>query len=218
MLFVAVKPVFFQKLTLSGEPWAYWCEFPPFDTFSKYSAMEEFIQVREHIVLQPFEPADEANLVRYLNDPYIYRNTLLIPFPYQKSDAEWWLGRTRELRAQYGRTYNWAIHHDEHGLIGGTSAFLRTGEEGHLEEIGYWLGEPFRGQGIMTDVVRAHCKWLFEVRPALVRIEAKVHAYNPASVRVLEKAGFEQEGLLRKATKKNDELIDVYLLSKIRGQ
>jgi len=53
-------------------------------------------------------------------------------------------------------------------------------------------------------------------RPALVRIEARVYTHNPASAKVLEKAGFEREGILRKATKKKDQLIDVILFSKIR--
>lgn len=182
----------------------------------KIWAMEEKLPVREQIQLTPFGPEDKSKLVLYLNDPIIYRNTLLIPSPYTEADAEWWIGKTQENFELYGRTYNWAIRHVEHGLIGGTSVFIRTGLEGHLDEIGYWLAEPFRGQGIVTDVVKVLSDWLFEIRPALVRIEAKVHSYNPASARVLEKAGFEREGLLRKATIKNGELIDTILMAKIR--
>ncbi len=178
--------------------------------------MEEKIYIRENLALTPFEPGDKPNLVRYLDDPVIYRNTLLIPSPYTEADADWWLNLTRELREQHGMTYKWGIRHAEHGLIGGISAFLRTGVEGHLDEIGYWLGEPFRSQGIMTDAVVALCEWLFETRPALVRIEAKVHSHNPTSARVLEKAGFEREGFARKHTIKNGELIDVILMARIR--
>ncbi|MFN0034170.1 MAG: GNAT family N-acetyltransferase [Saprospiraceae bacterium] len=179
--------------------------------------MEEKIHIREHIALTVLEPGDKPNLVRYLNDPVIYRNTLRIPFPYTEADAEQWVNNMREAREKQGFVSNWAIRHAEHGVIGGIGAFLRTGVEGHLDEIGYWLAEPFRGQGIMTDVVRALCDGLFESRPALVRIEAKVHSYNPASARVLEKAGFEREGFARKHTIKNGELIDVILMARVRG-
>ncbi|MFN0175284.1 MAG: GNAT family N-acetyltransferase [Saprospiraceae bacterium] len=178
--------------------------------------MEEKIHIREHIALTPFEPGDKPNLVLYLNDPVLYRNTLRIPSPYTDADAEQWLNTARENRALYGQTYNWAIRHTEHGVIGGIGAFIRTGVDGHLDEIGYWLGEPFRGQGIATDAVRVLCERLFETRPALVRIEAKVHSDNPASVRVLEKAGFEQEGYARKHTIKDGELIDVILMARVR--
>lgn len=178
--------------------------------------MEEKIPVRGHLVLSPFESGDKPNLIRYLNDPFITDNTLNIPSPYTAADADWWLNLVREQREQYGTTLNWAIWHSQHGAIGSIGCFLRTGLEGHSDEIGYWLATPFRGQGIMTEAVKALCAWLFETRPNLARLEAKVHAYNPASARVLEKAGFEREGYLRKAVLKNGKLIDVILLARIR--
>lgn len=178
--------------------------------------MNEKIYINDSISLSSLELSDKPNLVRYLNDPVIYRNTLRIPFPYTEADADQWIKGVRETREQQKPTCNWAVRHVEHGVIGGIGCFLRTGEEGHLDEIGYWLGEPFRGQGIMTEVVRVLCDGLFENRSALVRIEAKVHSYNPASARVLEKAGFEREGFARKYTIKNGELIDVILMAKIR--
>ncbi|MDO8368910.1 MAG: GNAT family N-acetyltransferase [Saprospiraceae bacterium] len=178
--------------------------------------MEEKIYLREHLSLTPFEPGDQTNLVRYLNDPELYRNTLRIPSPYTEADADQWINMAQENRALHGKTYNWAIRHKAHGVIGGIGAFLHTGVDGHLDEIGYWLGAPFRGQGIATNAVHALCDWLFESRPPLVRIEAKVHSDNPASARVLEKAGFEREGFARKHTIKNGELIDVILMARIR--
>lgn len=178
--------------------------------------MEEKLQVREQIALTPFMPGDQSNLVRYLNDPVLYRNTLRIPFPYTEADADQWLENSLAAGKEHGQTHNWSIRHNESGVIGGIGAFLRTGIEGHLDEVGYWLGEPFRGQGITTDAVKILCNWMFETRLALVRIEAKVHSYNPASVRVLEKAGFEREGFARKHTFKNGELIDVILMARIR--
>ncbi len=103
------------------------------------------------------------------------------------------------------------------GLIGGIGAFMKTGLDGHLDEIGYWLAEPFRGQGIMTEVVRRYTQWLFDSRPALVRIEAGVFAHNPASAKVLEKAGFAREGYARQLHVKNGVYIDAVLMAKFRS-
>ncbi len=178
--------------------------------------MEEKILINEHLALTPFEPGDKPNLIRYLNDPVIHRNTQRIPYPYTETDADEWFSLVREIHDKYGFTCNWAIRHTEHGMIGRIRFFMKSGATGHFDEIGYWLAEPFRGQGIMTDAVNALCLWLFENRPVLVRIEAKVHSYNPTSVRVLEKAGFEREGYLRKACLKNGELIDLILMARIR--
>ena len=179
--------------------------------------MADSIYLRDHLLLTAIELSDKANLIQYLNDPVIYRNTLLIPFPYAESDADRWLNLVHENREKNNMICTWAIRHIDHGLIGCIGFQLKSGVEGHFDEIGYWLAEPFRGQGIMTDAIKALCHWLFETRPALVRIEARVHSFNPISARVLEKAGFEREGYLRKANRKNGELIDVILMAKIRA-
>ncbi|MBL7808678.1 MAG: GNAT family N-acetyltransferase [Saprospiraceae bacterium] len=178
--------------------------------------MNNIIPIRPGIQLTPFESGDQANLIQYLNDPVIQDNTSNIPAPYLQKEADEWLQHTRDLFQQHGGHYNLAIRHDQHGVIGGMGAFLRTGLEGHSDEIGYWLASPFRGQGIVPDGVKAFTRWLFEVRPALVRIEARVYAFNKSSNRVLEKAGFEREGLMRKAIKKQEKLIDTWLWAKIR--
>ncbi|MBC7775919.1 MAG: GNAT family N-acetyltransferase [Phycisphaerae bacterium] len=178
--------------------------------------MEEKIRINEHLALTPFKPGDKLNLIRYLNDRVICQNTASIPFPYAASDADAWLILVNEICEKFGFTCNWAIRHAEHGMIGSIGFFMKSGAQGHFDEIGYWLAEPFRGQGIMTDVIAALCVWLFENRPALVRIQAKVYPYNPASARVLEKAGFEREGYLRKAVLKSGTLIDVILMARIR--
>lgn len=178
--------------------------------------MAETIRISELMALTPFQAADKGNLVRYLNDPLIFQNTLKIPYPYTEADADWWLEHVAELRNQHGATTNWALRHREEGVIGSIGCFLHTGLDGHRDEIGYWLAEPFRGQGAMTKVVQVFCDAMFLERPELVRIEAKVHSYNPASARVLEKAGFEREGFARKHTMKNGKLIDVILMARIR--
>ena len=178
--------------------------------------MKEKIRIDEYLSLTPFEPGDKPNLLRYLNDPVIYQNTQRIPFPYTETDADDWFNFVREIHDKYGFTCNWAIRHAEQGMMGSIGFFMKSGAEGHFDEIGYWLAEPFRGQGIMTDAVNALCIWLLENRPNLVRIEAKVHSYNPTSARVLEKAGFEREGILRKAALKHGALIDIILMARIR--
>lgn len=177
--------------------------------------MVEKIIVNEQIVLTEFRLEDKSNLVRYLNDPVIYQNTLTIRSPYSETDADEWLEFIRSNREKYGFLTNWAVRHHEAGLIGGIGAMVKAGPEGHRDEIGYWLAAPFRGQGIMTEVVRKLSEHMFETRP-LVRIEAWVYHYNPASARLLEKAGFVREGFARKFAQKDDQFIDAILLAKIK--
>ena len=178
--------------------------------------MDDFIQINAHIALTPFEPTDKENMIRYLNDEAIGRNTLRVPQPYTPADADERLEKLTKQRAETGVASEWVIRHHEAGLIGGIGAFLKTGVDGHADEIGYWLAAPFRGQGIMTEVVRTLTDRMFEQRPALVRIEAYVFTHNPASVRLLEKAGFEREGLLRKLHLKNGVHLDAVVMARVR--
>ena len=83
-------------------------------------------------------------------------------------------------------------------------------------ELGYWLAEPFWGRGVMTAAVTAFVAHSFQTLP-LQRIFASVYASNPASARVLEKAGFQFEGCMRKNVLKDGEILDSLLYARVRG-
>jgi [ribosomal protein S5]-alanine N-acetyltransferase len=178
--------------------------------------MRHCIPVNRDFTLTPFAPEDKETLVRHLQDQEIYRNTLRIPSPYQDSDAEWWLAHVAKLQEQHGVPNQWAIRHHVHGHIGNIGMFVHDGLQNHLDEIGYWLAAPYRGHGIMTQAVVALCTEMFAQRPQLVRIEAGVFSDNPASIRVLEKAGFDREGTIRKRYFKDGVYLDSVMMSKIR--
>ncbi|MFY0022190.1 GNAT family protein, partial [Acinetobacter baumannii] len=77
-------------------------------------------------------------------------------------------------------------------------------------EIGYWLAEPFWGQGIATEAVRQLVEYTFYYFD-IVRLYAEVFETNKASMRVLEKNGFYLEGVRRKAVFKNGLLMDDFI-------
>ncbi|WP_378943864.1 GNAT family N-acetyltransferase [Mesorhizobium sp. ANAO-SY3R2] len=99
-------------------------------------------------------------------------------------------------------------------LIGGiTLGNIRYGvaQSGH---IGYWIGERYAGQGFMADAVRLVVRHAFDTL-RLHRIEAACIPDNGRSIRVLEKAGFRREGLLRSYLRINGEWHDHYLYALI---
>ncbi len=172
------------------------------------------IKVDPQVSLTPYDQDDKVALINFLNDEDVANNTLVIPYPYTPQDADEWLELTARQWAEGNRS-NWCIRHHDGQLIGGIGRMMHYGAESHLDEIGYWLGAPFRGQGVMTRAVRAYCKYLFE-NEGLIRITATVFPHNPASVRVLEKANFQREGYLRKRYRKNGKYIDGILFAKIK--
>jgi ribosomal-protein-alanine N-acetyltransferase len=126
------------------------------------------------------------------------------------------LGRYREDLAQ-GTAVAFFIFDRKTGqLLGGiTLGNIRHGvaQTGH---IGYWMGERFAGRGYMLEAVRLVADYAFTTL-RLHRIEAACIPGNERSVRVLEKAGFQREGLLRSYLRINGVWQDHHLYALIAG-
>ena len=101
--------------------------------------------------------------------------------------------------------------------VGGIGLVLRTDVERVDAEVGYWLGEAYWGQGLMSGAVQVFAPWALE-RFNLARLHAHVFAFNLSSARVLEKAGFALEGRLRQSAFKDGTLIDQLLYARVREQ
>jgi RimJ/RimL family protein N-acetyltransferase len=173
------------------------------------------ITVDAHISLSAFRRGDEPALVELLNDKDIYDRTLRIPYPYTEASAGEWLEIAARMTRELGQATHWAIRDEHDRLMGGVGfSEFRPGQS-HRAEIGYWLGRPYWGRGIMTTVVRKACAYAFD-QWGLAKIIAHVFVHNGASARVLEKCGFEQEGLLRKHHCKDGKQVDARLFGLLK--
>jgi RimJ/RimL family protein N-acetyltransferase len=83
-----------------------------------------------------------------------------------------------------------------------------------LAEVGYWVLERARGRNAATDATHLLTRWLFEATN-IERVQATVEPSNVASQRVLEKSGFQREGLLRGYASLGGERRDVFLYGKL---
>lgn len=173
------------------------------------------IVVNDQVHLSEFRSSDKDALIEHLNDEDIYDRTLRIPFPYTDADADEWLALVAKITQQQGHPVHWAIRTADDALIGGCGFDGFQVGKSHRAEVGYWLAKPFWGRGIMTTVVQRVCRHAFE-EFGLVKITAHVFTHNPASARVLEKCGFQQEGFLRKHFLKDGKLIDARLFALLK--
>ncbi len=155
---------------------------------------------------------DDANsLVRYANDREVSKTLRdLFPHPYTISDANEFLTRT----IAKAPPENFCIEIDG-AAAGGIGIHPQTDVHRFSAQIGYWIGREFWGRGIITEVVTAFVKQAFETSD-LRRIYAFAYSSNPASARVLEKAGFAFEGRLKDDVYKAGEFLDSLLYAKIR--
>ena len=81
--------------------------------------------------------------------------------------------------------------------------------------MGYYLGEAYWGKGFGTSAVRQICTYVFE-NTDIIRIFAEPFAFNTASCRVLEKAGFQMEGILRSNAVKNGAVQDMKMYALVK--
>jgi RimJ/RimL family protein N-acetyltransferase len=161
-------------------------------------------------IVRPWDVRDRASLVRHANNRKVWRNLRdRFPHPYTDEDAAAWLALARSDPARAGLAIE-----VEGACAGGIGLAPLTDVHARCAHIGYWLGEPFWGRGIMTAVVRAVTNHAL-TEPGFLRLEAPVFAWNPASMRVLEKCGYVREGVLRKSVFKDGEVIDSVLYAKV---
>jgi RimJ/RimL family protein N-acetyltransferase len=159
-------------------------------------------------MLRPWRTGDETSLVAHANDREVWLNLRdQFPHPYTLTDAEGWIGFAS------GQTppTSLAIEVDSHA-IGGVSLRLHEDVERVAAELGYWLGRAFWNRGFMTAAVRAMTDYGFE-QFALTRIYAVPFSANAASQRVLEKAGYAREGVLRRSAIKDGAVTDQVLFA-----
>jgi ribosomal-protein-alanine N-acetyltransferase len=161
--------------------------------------------------LRPWQAGDEQSLVRHANSRKLWLNVRdKFPHPYTMKDAGEWI----ESEQAKTPVTNFAIVVGGEA-VGGIGFILQEDIFRRSAEIGYWLGEAFWGRGIMTEAVRAVTEYAF-ANHDLCRIYAGVFEWNPASCRVLEKAGYEFEGRMRKAVTKDGHTMDELIYSTIR--
>jgi ribosomal-protein-alanine N-acetyltransferase len=165
------------------------------------------------VIVRPWRASDLKDLVRNANNRKIWLNLRdRFPHPFTVADARAWLA----IRgADTGNPHNFAIEF-EGGAIGGIGIEFFRDVHRFTAEIGYWLGEPFWGRGFATIALRAVTGYAFAAFD-LERIQATVYEWNPASARVLEKAGYEFEGRLRNYVMKDGRLGDVLMYAKLRA-
>ncbi len=137
------------------------------------------------------------------------------PHPYLDAHADAWLAFAAADPWPEG-TY--AI--DVGGEAIGTISVERQSDiEARSAEIGYWIGEPFWGRGIVTDATRALTAAVWE-HTDIIRLFASVFAWNRVSMRVLENAGYLREGVHVRAGVKDGTVIDraIYAITRDTGE
>ncbi|QUD86555.1 GNAT family N-acetyltransferase [Phenylobacterium montanum] len=151
--------------------------------------------------------SDAPRVAALANDLGVARMTTRIPHPYSRGEAEGFLARMAAL--DYRREAVFAIEHEDDGVVG-LIGMHPTGQFG--PEIGYWLGRPWWGRGFATEAALALLSWIKQEKRARAVISGHF-IDNPASGRVLQKAGFLYTGVIEpRYSTARDAVVDTRMM------
>ena len=147
------------------------------------------------IRLRKLKLSDAQDIYKNLQNKEMVKWTSNIPWPYKKQNAIKWIRRTHyEIRNKKGYAFG-IILKAENRIIGAIS-LMHIDWKNKNAELGYWLGKTYWGKGYTIEAVKLILKFAFG-KLKLHRVYASLFEENVASKRVLEKAGFKLEGVMR---------------------
>lgn len=167
------------------------------------------------LILRPFAQSDAHAVARYAGEKDIAATTLSIPHPYSLDMAVEWIGTHAEMYAR-GESATFAITLAESLQLVGAIGLVRHKEHDRAE-LGYWVGKPHWNRGYASEAALLVVDFGFESWQ-LERIFAHHFATNPASGKVMEKAGMQYEGCLRHHVKKWGQYQDLKIYSILREE
>ena len=167
------------------------------------------------VVLRWISEDDIDGLYDVFSDPQVMRYWSTGPLPHREAAAE----MQREIAA--GNLSNtmmkWGLALRESNLVIGTTTLFNLNLDNGRAEIGYAMARAYWGKGYMQEALQALVSHAFEVME-LRRLEADVDPRNAASIRTLERLGFQREGFLRERWHVNGELQDALFYGLLRRE
>lgn len=167
--------------------------------------MEKIALKDDTLLMRPLETRDAGDIHALASAKEIADNTF-VPHPYPPEAALDFIRSRHELWRQ-GEEYVFGIIERGSGRFAGCMG-IRLVVAHHRAEVGYWIGKPYWGRGLATSALCLLLQFGFE-RLHLNRIEAGHFEHNPASGRVMQKAGMQFEGIRRQYAWHGDHFIDL---------
>jgi len=174
------------------------------------SEREVSLACANRVLLRLPRPPDAGAIAKHANYREVWLNLRdRIPHPYSVNDAGAWIDSIKDQspRVDFSIDVNGEV-------VGGIGLVPGADIESRSAEVGYWIGPEYWNRGIATSALERICRYGFG-ELGFLRIFATPIAWNPASFRVLEKAGFEREGIMRNACVKDGKIADMLLFAKV---
>jgi ribosomal-protein-alanine N-acetyltransferase len=174
------------------------------------------MEKEEGIILRKLKIEDLDKIMEFFLDKVILKNLFLdIPIENitKRFEKKWLIEKIKNSKSKKPKDYALAIeiNNEFAGVVGITNIDYKN----ENARIGYWLARTFWGEGYMTKAVKLFLREI-DKKFKLRRIEGEILESNIASSRVLEKCGFEHEGIKRKSRKVMQRLADTNIYARVK--
>lgn len=155
-------------------------------------------------ILRPWSESDRDSLAYYADDIYVWNNVRdSFPHPYTLEDADAY------IKMASIEPYSQFAIEVSGNAVGGIGFIRQSDIERFNAEVGYWIGKPFQGLGIVSDALSELVNYAF-TETDLIRLYALTFDYNKKSMRVLERNGFKHLTVMNRMGVKNGKIIDMH--------
>jgi len=167
------------------------------------------------VVLRWISENDIDGLYEIFSNPQVMRYWSTVPLPDREAAA----ALQREIAEGNEREtmFKWGIALRESNTVIGTTTLFNLNLDNGRAELGYAMAHAYWGKGYMNEALKALVSYAFEVME-LRRLEADVDPRNTASIRTLERLGFQREGFLRERWHVNGEIQDALFYGLLRRE
>lgn len=180
---------------------------------SSYSAAAHEPQDTARLAINAARQDDLADIIFLANNRRVTDMVASMPHPFTLEDAKALVKRSEA--GHMGNTL-FAIRMKNTGRFIGAIGYAPSMEDGGACHLGYWIGEPFWGQGYATETAHAMVDFAFS-DGGISTLTASCHVNNPASRRVLEKCGFQFREQSKMRMSGNSGLVNVDRFSLTRS-
>jgi RimJ/RimL family protein N-acetyltransferase len=168
-----------------------------------------------NFILREWQLSDVASLAENANNIHVWNNLRdALPHPYTEKDGRQFI----TMAINMPKPATLLTIEVDGKAVGSIGITLHTDVERITAELGYFIGEKYWNRSIMTESVKEIVSYAFLNFPELRKIYATPFDFNIASQRVLQKAGFEREAVLKQAAIKNGKIVDEHYYSIFKSQ
>ncbi len=152
----------------------------------------------KRLILRDLKDEDKKVLAGLVNDLDVTKYLAVVPYPYTKKDADWFVNYCKkEAKKKPRENYELGIELKENKKLIGVIGITKVNRLDKKGTLGYWLGKEYWRQGIMYEASQGLLKFVFE-KLELQRIDITASTKNESSNNLIKKLGATLEGTAKR--------------------